>query len=192
MCQLLAVWSSIAVQYRIHKQVREEMEKEFLEIKTILFSFSYLFDAPKPTIPGVESNLRLTSITLLSETTWRYSFSLTCPNHCVIYLSPVQGTRFGNWSLFQHLIDAGQWYPNPNLYSTTNYNLFLENRPELDFTLEVTLPTGYSGQVLNAGVLSHYTANRNNYSEEYTELLEKFPSWTTTTDWISTFKSYEF
>lgn len=98
----------------------------------------------------------------------------------------------GRWSLFQHLDDAGRDYPNPNLYFSNYYNLNLDNPVALQFTLEVTNPGTITGKHLNAGVVAHYTANRDEYLQEFKDLLSLFPDWTTTTDWISTFKSYEF
>lgn len=99
---------------------------------------------------------------------------------------------FGKWSLFQHLDDEGRSYPNPILYMSRYFNLNLDNRPDLHFTLELRIPETVTGKVLDAGILADYNAFRDNYSPEFTELLDRFPAWTTTTDWISTFKTYEF
>lgn len=162
------------------------MTSELSHLTFLNLLFSYIFEAPKPTIPSVESNLRILGKTQTSGNQWTYTFLLTCPNNCAIYLSPTNGVSFGRWSLF----------PDNNfsqtLYSSNYINLHLENRPDLEFTLELTLPSTEMGTVLRAGVQSQYTAHRDNYAQEYKVLLSQFPRWTTTNDWITTFKSYEF
>lgn len=160
---------------------------EIFDITFVNNFFSYIFEAPKPTIPSVESNLRILEKTQTSGNHWRYTFLLTCPNNCAIYLSPTSGVVFGRWSLFPENNFS------PTLYSSNYINLHLENRPDLEFTLDITLPSSTDlVTVLRAGVQSQYTAHRDNYAQEYEDLLSQFPRWTTTNDCITTFKSYEF
>lgn len=141
----------------------------------------------------MESDLQLIDVSQVTERGYNYTFRLTCPSNCAIYLAPSDGVTFGKWSLFQHLDDVGRNYPNPRLYFSNYYNLNLVDREDLEFSLEVTVSGTVTGKRLNAGIVAHYTANRHEpYSQEFTDLLSRFPDWTTTSDWISTFKSYEF
>lgn len=154
-----------------------------------------LLAARQPVIPSIESELTMTESSQVNSSTWRFEFELTCPNHCVLYISPADSTvTLGRWSLFQHLEDTNQAPNNPWLYSSSYFNLFLD-RPELDFWIEMNIPAGSPSvnHKFNVGILAHYSANnRHAYTEEFKDLLKSLPDWMTTTDWISTYKSYEF
>lgn len=144
-------------------------------------------------VPGDDTDLRLSELIQLNSTTWRFSFNLTCSNHCAIYIAPaVQGATLGRWSMFRHLDEKNMNYPNPRLYFINFSNVHVEDRPELTFWLEVDLQGTITGKRLNIGIVSHYSAERDAYSQAYKDFLRLFPDWTTTTDWITTFTSYEF
>lgn len=162
-------------------------------------NFRNIFPAPKPTIPShMESNLQLVNVIHGENNLQLHQFRLTCPTNCAIYIrAQAFHTRLGKWSLFEHLDRNNQSYPNSDSYVSNYFNLNLENRQDLEFSLEVFYQHEISNSfdqpsIIEVGVAAQYTAYRTNYAPEFVELLEKFPDWTTTTDWIYTYKSYEF
>lgn len=150
-----------------------------------------MLEAPAPIVPYVESDLRMLGEEQLNgSSNWRFNFELTCPNRCVIYISPVVGSAtLGSWSLYK---DGKEMPSNWQLYAINYHNLYVEDRPNLNFWIEMEIRDEVVENRFRVGILAHYTADRNSYTDEYQNLLNTLPDWTTTYDWISTFKSYVF
>lgn len=187
----MALWTSVIVERAADQVNRNRLNRP---PNAKFTPSSTLIEAPKPIIPGDETDLRLTELIQLNATTWQFSFNLTCSNHCAIYIAPAvaPGVTLGRWSMFRHLEEKNMNYPNPWLYFINFSNVYVDNRPDLTFWLEVDLQGTITGPRLNIGIVSHYSAERDAYSEEYKDFLRLFPDWTTTTDFITTFTSYEF
>lgn len=140
----------------------------------------------------MESELRLANTIQLSSTSQQLIFELSCDNNCGIYLSPaVDGVRITKWSLYENIEESNQYHKNQPLYFISSYNLY-QDRPDTHFSVDIEVPSSWTGKRLNIGIAAHYTADRSSFSQEYEKFLAQFPDWTTLNDWISTFKSYEF
>lgn len=145
-------------------------------------------------MPWIEADLRIISASPIDGDLLRYEFQLTCPNNCLIYISPAVGARLIKSSLHQVIPTRTQFSHGQPIFPATYFNLDrTENRTDLDFTLDLKLSDAITtGKKLNVGILAQYTAHRDNYCADFGKLLNDLPDWITTTDMIATFHSYEF
>ncbi|XP_066502735.1 endoplasmic reticulum metallopeptidase 1 [Hoplias malabaricus] len=158
----------------------------FLPVKFLVKKNWYL---PAPAVsPKSALEFKLVS---KQETEWgavKLSFEVKGPSHMSLYLLPHAGASLSGWSF-------GDGTPQFDLNG--EYFIFYSHgldAPTWSFWLEVQPPSDPSDEkgIISVAISSHYFFGEDRRTPELEALLRRFPDWTFSSSWVSTYHMYRY
>ncbi|KAK4885667.1 hypothetical protein RN001_001938 [Aquatica leii] len=134
------------------------------------------------------SKLLLTSRQKISNGE-RVTVSINGPCHMGIMISPTLGLELKSWSVVEGkpLAAAPLWNNRQTYFIYYGYS---GDSVALNFSMDFKIPLQHSGPIMDIGIISHYQFEP--LAPEFSEMIEKFPSWTALTYWTSTVETWIF
>ncbi|KAF5299923.1 hypothetical protein FQR65_LT09318 [Abscondita terminalis] len=153
-------------------------------VQNFIFKTHWL-DGP-PVRVKETSNLKLISRQKINNGE-RVTVSINGPFHMGIMISPTLGVELDSWSIVEGKpLAAAPLWNNRRTYFI--YYCYAGDPAPLQFSMDFKIPSTHSGPIIDIGLISHYQFEQ--VAPEFSELMEKFPSWTTLTYWTSTVETW--
>ncbi|XP_044738212.1 endoplasmic reticulum metallopeptidase 1-like isoform X2 [Chrysoperla carnea] len=139
-----------------------------------------------------QTNLILKDQRLLKVNVRRLSFIARGPDRMALFISPKPGSKLIGWSFLDEIPPSGPlWNDRPTYFVI--YGRGKETRnDDWVFHLDIEVPQGTTDPILDITLTGHLTHDDKLQTPAYKIFLSKFPKWTQTIAWISSYKSWVF
>lgn len=115
-------------------------------------------------------------------------FVFVGPDHIAIFLSPKPQVEVVNWSFIDTVPpDPYIWNGRPTYFIMYGFGL-MPSAP-YSFWIDVT-SENENNPLLDIVVTGQYVHHEKTRTKEYTDFLNKFPSWTHKTAWITSYHAW--
>ncbi|XP_055690265.1 endoplasmic reticulum metallopeptidase 1-like isoform X2 [Lutzomyia longipalpis] len=164
-----------------------------LPVMNFIFKTHYI-EAPTFEVP-IETDLRLTGRVHVATDVIRMNFTCTGPDHMNLMFAGLPGIELQAWSLDpEKPLASTHQYNGRNMYFVYYSHSSLEPKP-WHFHLDFKVPPKFNidkDLVLDITLSGHFIHGKNKTTPQLTNLMSRFPTWTTATYWTSALRSYKF
>ncbi|XP_063241668.1 endoplasmic reticulum metallopeptidase 1-like isoform X2 [Bacillus rossius redtenbacheri] len=158
-----------------------------MPVVTFIWKTHWIPAAP-PDIP-IPTNLLLISTEYHGHNIRRMTFNVTGPDHIGVMMSPVPGATLEKWSLVDgEPLRSAKWNNRETYF--VYYSCASDPEP-WRFWIDLNVPDKMN-YTLDIAVTSHFLHGPHQTSGEFRRFMSKFPSWTVTSGWVATYKSWKF
>ncbi|XP_068146181.1 endoplasmic reticulum metallopeptidase 1 [Drosophila tropicalis] len=117
-----------------------------------------------------------------------YNFTLKASDRVMIFIQPTDGVKVVDWSFDRTPLDEGHEPP----YFMYHCYAFVEEPFEFWVQLDYSeANVADDGSYFKMVVAEHFLYHKDNYTTDFREFLDTFPDWTYTTDWFTSYHSWE-
>lgn len=149
--------------------------------------------APFP-VP-LETRIVLNEKRMMSPTVVRLDFSIDGPDHQNLMFAPTSdGITLKGWSIDEaEPLASSKKFKNRNMYFV--YYSYGQVPRTWNFWLDFNVAAGFDVKrdpVVDLSLNGHFIHGKWKQTKQLKEFVDRFPSWTTTSSWTSTIRSYVF
>lgn len=109
-----------------------------------------------------------------------------------LFISPKPGSKLIGWSFLDEIPPSGPLWNDRSTYFVVYGRGKETTNDDWVFHLDIEVPQGTTDPILDIVLTSHLTHDDKLQTPAYKIFLSKFPKWTQTTAWISSYKSWVF